>query len=307
MDRESDATLDSFAVLRGEAAGSARGIVMTREVGARPFASLAKAPDRVFFVLGQGRSGTAFLASLLDTDPRARVHHEPWPLDRQILGLSRTGRFSTVVDSLLEERFTAQFSERGAVPVYGEVNSYLRYNADWLRDRLSATLLHVVRDGRDFVRSAWIREAQRPAHAQLPIVPDDDDPFASRWGSMSRFERICWIWRHTNEMLAESVPVWMRLEDLLSSYETFRSKLLDPIGLDVSESRWRAEVGRPRNTSRRYVWRKAMRRFVRPEAFRQDTREPLPPWPQWDAQQRDQFWAICGQTMQRFGYERGDL
>lgn len=256
---------------------------------------------RCFFVLAQGRSGTAFLADLLNRDGNAQVRHEPWPGDPAVLGLSRSGRFEKVVSSLLEGRFGVLLEECDA-PIYGEVNSYLRYVAPWLRSRLDATLLHVVRDGRDFVRSAWIRDVQRPGHAQLPMVPTDDDPAAERWHEMDRFRRICWIWAHTNERLARDVERWVRLEDLLRDFEVLREAILKPTGVTVSEGDWRECVHRPRNTSASFSWRRGIRGLLGGGGPSAPRPEPLGSWRSWDRERTRAFWEICGPTMERFGY-----
>jgi hypothetical protein len=253
----------------------------------------------MLFVLAQGRSGTAFLADLLARAPRTRIRHEA-PGDALILSLSRYGRSERAVDALLRQRFETLLPHDPGIELYGEVNSFLRYNADWLRRRFDPVLLHVTRDGRDFVRSAWERDVLTPRQRQLPIVPTDDDPFAEAWPRMSRFERICWIWRHTNEMLGASVERHARLEDLLASYAAFRAALLEPLGIDVPEPAWRAAVQRPKNTSSGFRARRMMARLL----GRAGPGERLPHWTRWSDELSEGFWRICGETMERFGYAR---
>jgi len=204
------------------------------------------------------------------------------------------------VDALLEERFASLIPEDPALQVYGEVNSYLRYNVAWLRRRFDPVLIHLVRDGRDFVRSAWVREVGLPSQPQLPIVPADGEPHADRWGRMSRFERICWIWAHTNGMLADAVERRVRLEDVLSSYAAFREGVLEPAALDVGEARWREAVARPRNTSEQYRARRWLREKIGRKTL--PPAQPLPPWREWSREYRDAFWEICGPVMERLGY-----
>jgi hypothetical protein len=253
----------------------------------------------MLFVLAQGRSGTAFLSELLAGAPRTLIRHEA-PGDAQILSLSRYGRSERAVDALLSKRFESLLPRDPRIEVYGEVNSFLRYNADWLRRRFDPVLLHVVRDGRAFVRSAWEREVLTSHQRQLPIVPTDDDPFAEAWPGMSRFERICWIWQHTNEMLGASVERHARLEDLLASHAAFRAALLEPLGLEIPEEVWRAAVKRPKNTSSGFRWR----RWAASALGRPGPGERLPHWTRWPAEQEERFWRICGKTMERFGYLR---
>jgi hypothetical protein len=256
---------------------------------------------RAFFILALGRSGTNFLATLLANDPRARVHHEPYPLDPRLMMLRHAGGFERTLDHLLEERFRSLLADAGEVEIYGEVNSYLRYEAEWLRRRFDPVLIHLVRDGRDFVRSAHLRGVFTPHESDGPILPRDDDPWAERWSGFSRFQRLCWYWTHTNEHLAAEIESHVRFEDLLRDYRVFHSQVLEPVGLEVSDRVWRDEVERPRNTSRSYRLRLAAARLLRgPERF--PSFKPLPPWRDWDDTLTSQFWEICGDTMRRLGY-----
>lgn len=262
---------------------------------------LRRRDTQFFFVLSQGRSGTSFLAHLLDTDRNATVAHEPWAEDVHLLGLSRTGSFGHVVDDMIGKRFDAILRTQPTGSIYGEVNSYLRYLGPWLRSRLDATVLHVARDGRDFVRSAWPRDVQTGRHAQIPIVPADDDPWASRWANMDRFQRICWIWQHTNGFLLESSDLTARLEDLVTSYTTFRERILVPTGIRVDEATWGDAVTRPRNTTSEYTRLRRLRDLMRLRRAPPD-RAPLPHWRDWRPEHTDAFWSICGEVMQQLGY-----
>jgi hypothetical protein len=258
---------------------------------------------KVFFVLALGRSGTKFLSSLLSADARGVVHHEPHPYDHKLLVLRHAGSFDTAVDQLLERRFAELLPEDGRQAFYGEVNSYLRYEVDWLRRRFDPLLVHLVRDGRAFVRSAWIRDIYTPWQSDGPVLPRDDDPYASRWGELSRFERICWCWHHTNAWLADRLERRVRFEDLLTSYELLRETILEPAGMEISADRWRQEIGRPKNTSRDFRLRRLARRWVVGDRHGPPP-DPLPHWSEWSRDLDESFWRICGETMQRMGYGR---
>jgi hypothetical protein len=255
---------------------------------------------RYFFILALGRSGTNFLARLLDHDRRGTVRHETYPLDPRLIVLRRVGSYSQSLDHLLDVRFKDRVPAEGEF--YGEVNSYLRYEADWLRKRFDPVLIHLVRDGRAFVRSANIRGVYTPYEMDGPILPRDDDPYASQWAGMNRFERLCWYWMHTNEHLAAGVERCVRLEDLLADYEVLRREVLEPTGLRIDEATWRREVDRPKNTSRIYKLRLAAARLRRGRRS-VPTFEPLPHWSQWDESMTRRFEEICGPTMRRLGYE----
>lgn len=260
---------------------------------------------RVFFVLALGRSGTQFLSALLSSDPSGVVHHEPYGSDHRLIALRHAASFDRVLDGLLEQRFAELLPRDGGARFYGEVNSYLRYEVDWLRRRFDPALVHLVRDGRDFVRSAYIRDLYTPWQEDGPILPRDDDPYAVAWAGMTRFQRICWCWKHTNEFLGDRIPDFARFEGLLADYDYFARRILRPTGVEVSRETWSREVGRPRNTSRQFRLKRLARRWLvgRP----QDRRvRGIPHWKQWDETMTRQFDEICGETMRRFGYgERG--
>jgi len=257
---------------------------------------------KTFFVLALGRSGTRFLSALLATDSRGVVHHEPRISDCQLLALRHAGTFDAVADALLEQRFRELLPPEGSVEFYGEVNSYLRYEIDWLSRRFAPPMIHLVRDGRAFVRSVWERGVYDVDEIEPTIVPRDTDPYSGRWGELSRFERLCWYWAHTNDFLASRLEHRVRFEDLLDDYACFEEQVLAPTGVRVSRERWRQEIGRPKNTSAAYRTRNLLKRWVLGKG--KSPTAPLPPWTEWDASRTEQFWSICGETMERLGYRR---
>lgn len=255
-------------------------------------------PDHLFFVLALGRSGTKFLTRLLATDPRATVVHE-LPQDAYLLSLRYAGSMNQVVDGMLARRFEDSLSGV-STPIYGEVNSYLRYETDWLTEQFSPVLIHLARDGRDVVRSAYPRPVYTPHEGQPPVVPKDTDPAAAKWTSMSRFEKLCWYWNHTNRMLRDRVPLLVRLEDILDDYDYFKSQLADRIGVQVPHAVWEAERGRPRNSSKVYRARQAAKTML----SRGSLPSPLPHWREWSEELTSTFWDINGELMDELGYSR---
>lgn len=213
----------------------------------------------------------------------------------------RHAGFHRVVEQMLQARF-ADMAERSAgAAVHVEANSYLRYEARWLRDHLDARLVHVVRDGRTYVRSAYVRDVYTSADQQLPIVPRDDDPDAVRWSTWGRFEKICWYWNHSNAMLADGVSPCVKMEALFSDYAVLQERVLETFGVKVSEADWRRLVTRPVNSRKRYVVRRQIRRLLHRGPAR-GPMQPLDPYETWPDHQKETFWSICGNTMKRLGY-----
>lgn len=254
---------------------------------------------KTFFILALGRSGTTYLSSLLSSDKRGIVRHEPWPCDRHLPGLRHAGAFDRVVDSLLEQRFETLLQRAEDAAFYGEVNSYLRYEVEWLTRRFSPTLIHLVRDGRAYLRSAWIRPLYTEDDPAPGIVPRDGDPYAERWCEMSRFERICWYWTHTNRYLKDRIERTVRLEDLVRDYDVFCRDVARPIGLEITRPRWEAASARPKNTSARYRIRRWARQRL---AGRPGPAPPLAHWSDWSRDQTRAFEDIAGELMRELGY-----
>lgn len=242
------------------------------------------AERRSFWGLALGRSGTSFLADLLARAEGARVRHEPRGED---LGAWRRARSSPEAAAPYLERFAlpdVYLRERDADPeTYGEVNSYLRRHADALRSVLPGTrVFHLVRDGRDVVRSMYARATLTPedeATAGLLASGELDGPAAG--GEPTRFERLCRYWRDENAWLRERTECTVRLEDLVEDYGRFREELLEPLGLEVGHAAWSETVDRPANVTEEHE-------LAPPEA--------------WSGERARRFWEVCGEEMERYGY-----
>jgi hypothetical protein len=237
-----------------------------------------------FFILALGRSGTAFLAKLLSRAHGAHVFHEPAFED-----------FNAVVRAFYSprsaERYIQQFRKkeiylrmRNVVPgVYGEVNSGLRRHAEALKNTFpEATLIHLVRDGRDVVRSMMSRRTMTlkdPFTSR--IHPTGLDPWKPRWHKMDRFSRICWFWQAENSYLRTVVGNPVQFEKILSSYEYFYDSILVPCHIFIDKKDWQMAVASPNNRTNTFRMQK---------------------WDTWTPEQQKIFRKICGDEMAQCGY-----
>jgi hypothetical protein len=239
----------------------------------------------LFFLLGMGRSGTNFLAKMLSLCPDSLVYHEPFIEDFKALveaHASEEQALKYICDFRLGKMRKAISTAR--VHHYGEINSNLRFHAHVLKATLPrATLLHLVRDGRDVVRSVMERKHYTPgATGHHDLHPLPSDPYHERWEKMSRFEKVCWLWADANLRLTQDIPQWITFEKLISDYGYFREALLEPIGLQLDELVWQEFVRAPTNVTKRFSY---------------------PHWREWDASQHAAFNAICGEQMAKYGYQ----
>ena len=239
----------------------------------------------LFFVLAMGRSGTCFLAHLLDRAEGAHVIHEP-------VGEDFIAYQHAFHDADAAHRYVRCFRKKEIylrerpleIETYGEVNSSLRRHARALAGAFpNAALLHLVRDGRDVVRSMSARRTMTPEDKNTRTIrPHPDDRWASQWEHMDRFARLCWYWQVDNAYLRQNIGRTVQFEALLSSYDYLCEHLLEPVGLQLPPSVWEEAVNRPRNVTKEHA---------------------MPPWEQWTPAQKRTFRAICGEEMRKNGYD----
>lgn len=240
-----------------------------------------------FFILGLGRSGTNFMADLLSHSRGARVFHEP------IFTEDYFATFAAFYDSHSAEKYIQSFRKkeiylrmRYVTPgIYGEVNSGLRRHAEAIKNAFpKVSLIHLVRDGRDVVRSLMSRKTMTVKDPlSMLIHPLKPDPYWAKWGEMNRFSRLCWFWQSENLYLRTAVgghPV--QFEKILTDYDYFFEKILKPCHINLDKENWESAVALPRNTTREFKISK---------------------WEDWTLTQRKIFTDICGDEMTKCGYE----
>lgn len=237
----------------------------------------------LFFILSIGRSGTKFLANLLSKAPRALVVHEPFiesiPHQEAFHDPDRAMRY---IEGFRKREIYVRV-RKFDVDTYGEVNSFLRRHCLALKKVFPrAKLLHLVRDGRDVVRSMYSRETMMAGAYDTRMIYPRSGAWRDKWSSMNRFERLCWYWMVENRYLRECIGRTVQFERILSSYEYFRENVLEPLGLKVSREVWKRAVDRPKNVT---------------EVYR------LPHWSKWSDEMKSAFERICGEEMEKCGYK----
>lgn len=240
---------------------------------------------KFFFILGHGRSGTNFLANLLDQAHGAYIFHEPVLEDfnAYVAAFNNPESARNYLSGFRKKEIYLRMY-RVKAGVYGEVNSVLRRHAEALYVAFpDATLIHLVRDGRNVVRSMMSRTTMTlkdPVSSR--IYPNSADPWFKHWDRMDRFSRICWYWQAENSYLRREVGSSVQFEKILSSYEYFKDNILEPCHIFLQKAVWSATVVSPRNTTSDFK---------------------MPHWEDWSIEQRKTFEEICGDEMEKYGYE----
>jgi len=115
---------------------------------------------KLFFILAIGRSGTNFFSQLLDKSENAYIVHQPVRSD-----------FRAHNEAFFSEKKAYKYfktfrkkeiylrAKLKNIEVYGEVNSVIRRHCNAIRKLFpNASIFHLVRDGRDVVRSMMARK-----------------------------------------------------------------------------------------------------------------------------------------------------
>lgn len=244
-----------------------------------------KNTHRFFFGYGVFRSGTTFLADFLNRNASDTiVQHEPnvndyWFYAKAIHSKEEALKYTNNY-RVAEIYFRMKDTE---MKIYGEINPFLRRHCQAMRTAFPlANHFQVVRDPRDVLRSLMSRELFGPKDPMAKVVfPPLDDPFCEKWPSMTRFEKLCWLWAADNRFIRSHVNHVLQFEQLVSNFDYFDEKVLKFLNIEVKPDAWQSEVGRVFNSTPRYTF---------------------PKFSEWNAIEKQQFERICAEEMQNYGY-----
>lgn len=239
---------------------------------------------KTIIVTGMGRSGSSFLADLVNRSGNTTGRHE-YLGDKFFQGLSYYRPDHPHLAEDLRER-AAQMEKKG-VQTLVDVNPFLRYGLQAVREAFpSAPVYHLVRDGRKVVASMYRRTSYAPREKKQPILPLNQEEYL-RWQRSSRFEKLCWYWADTiRTLLSAQLPV-LRLEDITADFELLQKNFLTPCSIELAKKQWDHQRNRKINTNQfhlKYLVRGIPQKLI------------------WDNQKEEQFQALCGSAMKSLGY-----
>lgn len=261
------------------------------------------------FIVSTGRTGTMALARLCAECFGSQVdsRHEPHPdLFHLAAATVRHGLTTSQVIRELGEsrRHVLSDLRRKKCRWYVESNNNLAWLIPAVRSLFPHyRIIHIVRDGRDVVRS-WYGKYVNSADSSPAVFagPNDvrqrigandvpSDEYHSRWESMGRFERLCWIWSRTDAAIQNAIDgddrcCTIRFEDIFGDKEEFAGAV--SLISFLANGRAAPADGFIRERMR-----------VRSNA---SEAHALPHWSAWPQEMQATFAAIAGSQMRRNGY-----
>jgi hypothetical protein len=248
---------------------------------------------QMVFVLSTGRTGTKFIAEYFSRNyPDVLALHEPKPSYRlRVLSNAHVdGKVSagTLLAALRRDR--KQITDKLTQRLYVEATGYMYGCVDVL-DQFTAApiILHILRDPRDFVRSAHnygsYSGRKRLATLFFPYWFPPVKQVLGRMAGHSWLQISAAKWAVINRVLFERGPRYpgyhlVRFEDIFDAQNSGLQQICGWLGLPFI----------------------ADGRFSPKEKVNQSYQERLPRWPQWTPTQARELHALCSPLMQAHGY-----
>lgn len=241
---------------------------------------------RFIFFVSTGRTGTHFLADLFNRHSGSvAAYHEPKPSFKR-RGYELVARDSTLWERLYFSAFRRWRFYRSGKRDYVEANNNVFSAIPLIRRCFpGAVVVHIVRDGREVVRS-YVNAKKRYAHqTETNLSPEHfpGDPYMELWPRMNALQRTAWFWVRVNEVIERSQPDHTVLfEDFfLPPYRAFFNLMEVVPELNLSAEAVDKAFRTPAHSSRHGL---------------------IPDHTTWPASWRQQFLAIAGDKMKQYGY-----
>lgn len=246
-----------------------------------------------YFIISTGRTGTKFLAKFFNEIGNSIAVHEPNPdfLKLAINYAQNQVKKEEAKEKLdLYRRPLAKKMKRSSFNNYIESNNRLFSLIKPLTDVYeNLEIIHIVRDGRDYVRSGMSRDWYTPNDNELRLKSSmfSDDPYFNIWDKMSRFEKICWRWQKKDNFIYEDLKkvenfIRIKFRDIFNSKDhNGLFKIADYVGISKTKTAKMIDemINEKVNNNKKYE---------------------IPRWPEWSKNKRKKFNQIAGKHMNKY-------
>lgn len=167
-----------------------------------------------------------------------------------------------------------------------------------------ARLIVLIRDGRDFVRSAYTGDQEDPTPVGWPkdrplskleqyialgrLRPAGSSAEDSPWHRLTPLEKNAWLWAETNRIIFDNLSRWPEDRVLVLRLRILWPIPWRPTPRSAGSCGCPAPCPRPRPGSSKKINHRS--HYV------------LPPWKEWSPEMTSAFWDQAGEMMRRLGY-----
>ena len=264
---------------------------------------------KVIFIVSTGRTGTHFLARFFRSlSPAIDSRHEPDP-DFLKLGVKYARGKVSLEDAagVIRARrlWIADSIRKNNKNIYIESNNrYFSLIPILWGNFPQAKIIHIVRDGRDVVRSTMNRDFYTPGDGiyfrkkmRLQATDFSDDPYCNKWGSMTQFQKCCWHWVKKDGFIYQAIKgdsraVTVKFRDIFNKESNYQGlwEIVNFMDIGINREDFRKQCS-----------------LAMDKKINVSKREDFPHWRQWSGEQREQFMSIAGEYMELYGYDMGDF
>ena len=253
---------------------------------------MAKPDLNYLFITGLGRSGTTFLADLLNTVDNVSAGHERignreyWLLS-WYLGSNYSVPFLNREKAKIEEKHSDS-------QTYIDVNSYLQNSTSQLKSVFGTeNILHLVRNPKEVVRSIYTRRNDFDIH----LLPKTEAE-VSEWLAADRFYQVCKNWAiAVDQLLENNIPV-IQFEKVTSDFAYLKDNLLSPYNIDLTQTQWSEAKSKKANKTPNKAYRFLYAK-VKGKQFQADELGKINTWP---LEYQQIFCDLCEHRSTKLGY-----
>ncbi len=236
----------------------------------------------IIWITGSGRSGTTWLANVLDHAKHASAFHEPDGGEHEFTRKSINNPWVTS-EYLASEKMPRVKERIEEMPKshdkYIEVNSFLRNSHKELQEY--GGVIHLVRNPRYCVRSHLQRNSVIQDGEWCEVTPKKG--FYERvWSEMNNFEKACWYWWRPNKKLFYDETVDALKVELIGDRAYYTQSLWALYNIDIPAENWdEITSGKANQTEGDFL---------------------IPEPEEWGEKLNESFEIICGDLERQMGY-----
>ncbi len=253
------------------------------------------------FVLSTGRSGSKFIAALLNGSTNAAAFHEPPPTLQYFSHYAYHHQWEEEILTRMVDAARMEFIMETFIKdkIYIESNQCLTFFAPMLAKLFkSAKFVHLLRHPGDFVRSAvrkgWHRNDSIWESGRVKAADKE------QWSKVDHIERLSWLWQATNayiedfrKSLQPGRSAAFKFEDLTRGAGEVE-RLLEFTGAEaIAKGKIEAVQGNRINELHIHPGEPPTMKKV----------ADYPPYREWDEERQGKLKKYCAELAAHYGYE----